>query len=88
MASAALQRAADELERAAGDRQAAAALAATRWRGTHRLTFNVDLRNPQTAAAALAAAYRGAAARIQQAGARAAEEQAHRERERAVAARA
>jgi uncharacterized protein YukE len=81
-AAAALNRAADELDRTVGERNTAAAQAAAFWLGNHRLTFDADLRDLHSVAAALAASYRAAAARIQQAAARAAEEQAYRVRER------
>lgn len=81
-AATALCRAADEVERAARQRAAAAAQATAAWLGGHRLTFGDELGRLQRAAAELAALYRDAASRVGQAAARAAEEQRRRERER------
>lgn len=81
-AAAALHRAADEVERAAGQRATAASHASAFWLGKHRLTFDGELAQLQSAAAALAAAFRDAATRVACAAARAAEEQHCRERER------
>jgi uncharacterized protein YukE len=78
----ALRRAADELDRAAGERARAAVEAVALWNGAHRRTFDQRLAEWLVAARALAAELREAAAAIGRTGQLARDEQARRERER------
>jgi uncharacterized protein YukE len=81
-AARALQRAASELRRTAGDRTRAAQAATAEWRGKHRETFDEHLRKTLSAAEDLARRYDNAARRINSASSDAREEQRRRERKR------
>ncbi len=81
-AATALRAAADELERSAREREAAAEQARAEWRGMHRMRFDAHIIETLSRARALAAQYRDAAARIMQASTRAHDEQAQRMRDR------
>jgi uncharacterized protein YukE len=81
-ASTALQRAASELRRTAGDRSRAAQAATTEWQGNHRETFDEHLHKTLSDAEELARRYDDAARRINSASAEAREEQRRRERAR------
>lgn len=81
-AAGALHRAADAVERAAGERARAAVEAVTLWSGAHRRDFDQRLAGGLAAARALAVELREAAAAIGRASQLAREEQTRRERER------
>lgn len=81
-AGGALRRAADEVDRAAGERARAAFAAVALWHGGHRREFDQRLAAWLVAARALAAELREAAAAIGRASQLAREEQVRRERDR------
>lgn len=83
-ASAALRRAAQEIDDTATERERAAARAQIQWRGRHRETFDSYLQDVLHRARTLAAEYRDAATRIDRETQRAEAEQRRRiaERER------